>query len=168
MKKFPISFLFLIIPSLLFAKVRLAEYLPDNAWVTMEVDDLDKLQTDLKEGPFGKIWEHPGIKQLRERLPKAFPENPENGPSKELFERMMEFGEQFSGQVAFAFGGVENMLEVDDDDEHGLPEVVLLAETEMTPEDLNELMQWLEKEVKDSGGHMLVEKEKTCSSFEYP
>jgi len=160
MNKFPISFLFLIIPSLLFAKVRLAEYLPDNAWVTMEVDDLDKLQTDLKEGPFGKIWEHSGIKQLRERLPKAFPENPENGPSKELFERMMEFGEQFSGQVAFAFGGVENMLEVDDDDEHGLPEVVLLAETEMTPEDLNELMQWLEKEVKDSGGHMLVEKEK--------
>ena len=160
MNKFPISFLFLIIPSLLFAKVRLAEYLPDNAWVTMEVDDLDKLQTDLKEGPFGKIWEHSGIKQLRERLPKAFPENPKNGPSKELFERVMEFGEQFSGQVAFAFGGVENMLEVDDDDEHGLPEVVLLAETEMTPEDLNELMQWLEKEVKDSGGHMLVEKEK--------
>mgnify|MGYP006915944331 CR=1 FL=1 len=159
MKKCPIAFLFLILPSLLSAKVKLAEYLPDSAWVTMEVDDLSKLQKDLKEGPFGNIWEHPGIKQLRERLPKAFPDNPENGPSKELFERMMEFGEQFSGQVAFAFGGVENMLEVDDDDEHGLPEVVLLAETEMTSEYLNEFMQWMEKEVKDSGGHMLLEKE---------
>ena len=149
MKKFPIALVFLMVSSLLSAKVKLADYLPDSAWVTMEVDDLSKLQKDLKEGPFGNIWEHPGIKQLRERLPKAFPENPENGPSKELFERIMEFGEQFSGQVAFAFGGVENMLEVDDDDEHGLPEVVLLAETEMTSEYLNEFMQWMEKEVKD-------------------
>ncbi|MBC8349250.1 MAG: hypothetical protein O3A82_14240 [Verrucomicrobia bacterium] len=159
MKDFPFALAFLTVSSLLSAKVKLAEYLPDSAWVTMEVDDLSNLQKDLKEGPFGNIWKHPGIKQLRERLPKAFPENPENGPSKELFERIIDFGEQFSGQVAFAFGGIENMLKVDDDDEYGLPEVVLLAETEMTPEDLNELIRWLEKEVKDSGGHMLVEKE---------
>ncbi|MBT5910544.1 MAG: hypothetical protein HN727_07225 [Opitutae bacterium] len=160
MKQFALALLILILPSLLSAKVRLAEYLPQSAWVTMEIDDLSKLQTDLKKGPLGKIWDHSGVEKLRERLSKAFPENPKNGPSREFFDRMVEFGEQFSGQVAFAFGGVENMLEVDDDDEHGLPEVILLAETEMTPEDLNEFMQWLEKEVNDSGGHMLVEQEK--------
>jgi len=149
----------LIVPSVLSAKGKLAEHLPDNAWMAMEFENLSKLQKNLKEGPFGNIWEHPGIKKLRDQLPKAFPDNAENGPSKELFERMMEFGEQFSGQVAFSVAGIEKMLEVDENDKHAWPSIVVLAETEMTSEYLNEFMQWMEKEVKESGGHMLLEKE---------
>ena len=115
----------LIVPFVLSAKGKLAEHLPDNAWMAMEFENLSKLQKNLKEGPFGNIWEHPGIKKLRDQLPKAFPDNAENGPSKELFERMMEFGEQFSGQVAFSIAGIEKMLEVDENDKHAWPSIVV-------------------------------------------
>ncbi len=163
MKKIFCPFLvFFVLTLLLSAKKRLAEYLPENAWVTMEIENLGKLQTELNEGPFGKIWNHPAIDKVRARLIKQFPKNAENGPSKEFLDRMIEFSEKLTGQVAFGFGGVENMLETDENDKRGLPEAVLLADTTMTSDDLEEFMLWFEKEVKGSGGDILMEKEEVA------
>jgi len=142
------------------ADVRLAEFLPGDSWMTMEVEDLDKLKTDFREGPFSAIWEHPGINKTLDEVMDSLPENPENGPSKALFERMKEFAGKISGQVAFSLGGVEKLFEGEEDGDPAMVDVLLLAETEMNSRYLEEFLQWSEKEIKASGGKLFLEKEK--------
>ncbi|MFP6854146.1 MAG: hypothetical protein VB980_00075 [Opitutales bacterium] len=119
-----------LVPSLLTAKQNLADYLPADSWAVAEVENLDALKKDVEKGPFGEMWNSPAMEKVRKLVDESmmdFSEEGEQGEAiKEMLDRMKGWSEKFSGQVAFSIGGLEDILELPDEDAR-LPEIIFFG-----------------------------------------
>ena len=154
-----------ILPLGLAAKGDLADYLPVDSWGVAEVEDVAVLMEDLEKGPFGDLWNSPAGQQARKLLDELdFPKKGEEGEAaKELIERLKAWSDKLSGQIAFSIGGLDNMMEKEDDDELGIPEIIFLAETEGTSKELGELIEWIretDEKVSEGDEELRIEKTK--------
>ena len=120
-----------LLPAVLPAKVKLADYLPADSWAVVEVENLDALRKDLEKGPFGEMWNSPAMEKVKKLFDESMmdlPEEEEGEAIKEMFERLKAWSEKFDGQVAFSIGGLEDVMQLPDDDARQ-PEIIFLAET---------------------------------------
>lgn len=156
-----------LFPSLaLQAKADLGAYVSEDAWGVFEIENLEALSKDFRNGPFANLWTEKAEAKLvewweEEALPKGL-EKREN--AQELIERMRELAEKFKGSVTFSIGGdFGEILEAlaADEEEDAIPEILLLAETEATMEDLAEFVEWLE-DFNEEDADLRVEEEKVA------
>ncbi|MBG30356.1 MAG: hypothetical protein CMI31_10210 [Opitutae bacterium] len=153
-----------ILPYSLAAKENLADYLPPDAWVVVEVENLAALEKDMKEGPFGEMWKSSPMENLKKLFEEGmdFPDGEEGEAIEGMFDRLKAWREKFTGQVAFSAAGLEDIMELPDDDAH-LPEIIFLAETTGTAKELQELLDWFEEtdqKLSDEDTDVRIEKTK--------
>ena len=126
---------FFLSPLGILAKPSLAEYLPADAWGVIEVENIATLQKEVGEGPFGKMWDSPAMKELKGYLLEEmmdFPEDEEGEAPQELFDRILGLTEKFSGQAALSLGGLEQIVFEEKEAKVDNPQIVYLAETDAT------------------------------------
>tara|TARA_B100001123_G_scaffold417520_1_gene520357 strand:- start:1133 stop:2971 length:1839 start_codon:yes stop_codon:yes gene_type:complete len=157
---------FFLSPLGVLAKPSLAEYLPTDAWGVIEVENIATLQKEVGEGPFGKMWDSPAMKELKGYLLEEmmdFPEDEEGEATKELFDRILGLTEKFSGQAALSIGGLEQIVFEEKEAKADNPQIVFLAETDATLAELEELLEWMDetdRKVNKDGNHLRIEKTK--------
>lgn len=157
---------FLALPLGLRGESTLSAYVSEDAWGVVEIENVADLLNDARNGPFGKLWTDEVEERLvewwkEEALPKGR-ENREN--AQELIERVRDLAGKFKGRVTFSVGGdFGRILEAlaADDEKNAIPEILFLADTEASAEDVFGFIEWVE-DLSEEDADLRVEKEKVA------
>ena len=149
-------------------------FLPGDAVFSIVIDDFDKLEGNIMEGPWGTLREFPVWDKVEKWIEDEFGDQfsgKQKGNIQDIEDNLLRpVFESMKGGVGFAIGGLENLAEKENLELAGnkkwtarkMPRAILVFDSSMSSNEYNDMIGFLEDRATSKKlGNLRIEKEET-------